>query len=87
MGNIKNALRKFMDLTILLGIKMSFGCMLHLLNCDGYIYEKHKTSVCYVVTCTAIAVCRTSTVDGPWRVAVCVSPHPPLVMQREKNCL
>ena len=37
--------------------------------------EVRKTSVCYVVTCAAIAGCRTHIVDGPCRVAVCVLLH------------
>jgi hypothetical protein len=40
-------------------------------------HETQKTSVCYVVTCAAIAGCRTPTVDGLWRVAVCVFFHTP----------
>jgi hypothetical protein len=44
-----------------------------------------KTSFCYVVTCAAIAVCRTTTVDGLWRVADCVSSHTPRVGEERRT--
>ena len=59
--------------------KPSISC----LNQCCFLHKK-KTSVCFVVTYAAIAVCRTPIVDGPWRVAVCVSPHAKLVKHREE---
>ena len=37
VGDKKNTLWNFTDYSIVLGIKMSFCCVLHLLNCDDYI--------------------------------------------------
>ena len=41
--------------------------------------EVRKSPVCYVVTCAAIAGCRTYIVDGPCMVAVCVLFHTAIV--------
>ena len=40
------------------------------------VFTTHKkASVCFVVTCAAIAVCMTPVVDGLWRVTVYVVSH------------